>query len=227
MNIVDDNVCRTRPIRGASTIAALRAYRMRPQFKFEKGKAEDDEEALPPIDVFVVSFGLEPDPRVNERVQTLFAREAGRIMSTELSFVDDDDNNSSVYGDAAGYLYALHVLSDPANITKIGRTRRDPRKRRSEWELELAPQEGQSVILLCAYPTVANEFAERVIHEVLRCQHVTNRINPLTNDELVEFFVIENLMALKLFLRESLRFIDRYCLYWRGRRKLRDNQQRV
>lgn len=215
--MTDLSVCRVLPITEPQKLDAIDAYRTTPAFSFLQQLSTHSTEPLPPIDNYAVAFKLAPDARVNQRVQQLFAKETERIMESALP--GETVDREQPYGDAAGYIYIFHDLADPARVLKIGRTVRDPRQRMSEWERELAPDEGKSIYLLAAYATIANEFAEAVVHEVLRCHRIANRINPVTNDELEEFFTLDNLMAAKLFVRESLRFIDRFCAHWRARRR--------
>lgn len=223
--MADLGVCRVQPIGEQRKLAAIDAYRRTPAFSFVQQLSASNTEPLPPIDNYAVAFKLAPDPRVNQRVQQLFATESERIMASALP--GETVDREQPYGDAPGYIYIFHDLADPARVLKIGRTARDPRRRMAEWERELAPDEGKSIYLLAAYPTLANEFAESVVHEVLRCHRIANRINPVTNDELEEFFTLDNLMATKLFVRESLRFIDRFCAYWRARRRRSGRQQQL
>ena len=215
----DLNICQSRPLRDPRTIAAVRAHRRTNAFSFVRTPTTAPYNPLPPVDVFAVAFGLAPDPRVAERVETLFTAEATRILqSVPAAEATSDDQ---LLDDERGFIYVFHDAADPPNVLKIGRTHRDPRKRVAEWERELAPEGGKSLRLLAAYPTVANEFSEHVVQEMLRCQRITNRLNPVSNLELDEFFIVENLLALKLFIRGSLLFIDRFYMYWRARRASR------
>lgn len=162
-----------------------------------------------PPDFYKCCFELEVDPRIASRIKAMLDKERLDILSGNAQV--------SKY-DRSGFIYVFHFLSDPITILKIGKTIRTPEERRAEWERELAPEEGQSVVLLFAYRTIANSFAESIIHTLLTCQHSTGRINPLTNDRLEEFFEIRNVMALKVFIRQTLLYIDRFSRYWRGQR---------
>lgn len=215
--MADLGVCRILPITDPQKLAAINAHRNTPAFSFVQQLSSRSVEPLPPIDNYAIVFKLAPDPRINQRIQNLFTQESERIMASALP--NEVVDREQPYGDADGYIYIFHDLADPANVLKIGRTVRRPQQRIAEWERELAPDEGKSVYLLAAYPTIANEFAETVLHEVLRCQRIANRINPVTNNELEEFFTIGNLLAAKLLVRQSLRFIDRFIAFWRSRRR--------
>lgn len=212
MSTVDLNICQSRPIRNKNTLAAIRAYRQTAGFKFNSESSDDRTQLLAPIDVYTVTFGLEADARVNERVQVLFIEEARRIMT---------DARDSPALNNRGFIYIFHDLADPANVLKIGMTY-NTLVRHRQWARALAPTDMSSILLLASYPTTSQAFAERVVHEVLRCHRIFNRINPVNNRQLKEFFTIDNLLALKLFLRQSLRYIDTFCAQWRERRRQRD-----
>lgn len=218
--MADIVVCKPLPLSDATVKAAVQAARQTATFSFVK-TADDNsisDDSLPPVDVYTIAFGLQPHPLIAERVSKLFAREATSIVESALP-EEPRGEKELPYGDESGYIYVFHDIADPANVLKIGRTRQTPLERLAEWERELAPEAGKSLHLLAAYPTIANRFAERIVQELLRCHHIANRINPVTGRTLEEFYEIENLMALKLFLREMLRFVNEYCTYWRKRRR--------
>src|SRR6056297_1260879 len=190
-------VCKTRPIKDKSVRGAVAAYRKQRQFQFVGGGRIG--KALPPVDNFMVALGLQPDERLRARVQDIFAAAGAALLANSVRC-------------ERGYIYVFHDSGDPANIVKIGRTSRTPGQRLAEWERQLAPEPGKSLRLLSAYPTRANRIAERVVQELLRCQRVENRINPLDNRQLDEFYRIDNVLALALFVRETLRYVDNFCV---------------
>jgi hypothetical protein len=196
--MTDVVVCENQPIVDRRVLSAVRAYRASSAFAFVGRGVRDVTEPLPPVDNFLVCFGVRPDDRVRERVQSIFRDVASALAANEIRC-------------ERGFIYVFHDSGDPPNVLKIGRTRRTPTRRLAEWERQLAPEPGKSLRLLSAYATSANRVAERVIHELLRCQRIANRINPIDNNELDEFFTVDNLLALALFIRETLRYIDAFC----------------
>lgn len=198
--MMDALECRLVAIENREQLAAVNVLRQTDSFRFVPLRgAPEPPAALPdPQTVFRVVFALELPRVINERVSMLFAREWR--LAARGDRIDEP-----------GLIYCFHVVGDPANVLKIGRTSRRPEQRRSEWERELAPGGGKSVRLLFAHETACNEFAEAVVHETLRCARIANRINPRTRKELTEFFRIGNVMAASVFVRETLRYVDSFC----------------
>lgn len=109
-----------------------------------------------------------------------------------------------------GYIYVFHDLADDADIVKIGKTTQTPEERIKQWEAVLSPEPGRNIRILCAYPTSDASLAELVIHSVMFCERITNRINPQTSSQLVEFYRYHNLMALKKFIAKALIYVDQF-----------------
>ena len=162
-----------------------------------------------PVDYYKACFELEPDPRVVGRVRKMLARERDGIMNGTRQFHESE---------FTGYIYCFHYLADPEDVIKIGRTQREPDQRVQEWEKELGAKPGD-VVLLFAYRTVANKFAEAVVHAVLTCEHQVARINARTDEMLDEFFRVRNIMALKKCVQRIVAFINSFSLYYRDRRR--------
>lgn len=163
-----------------------------------------------PTLTYSVCFGAQLDERIVLQLRKLFAEQFERIRSVPAA--DESRAERARRVDARGYIYCFHDIGDPVDVLKIGRTRRTPEQRLREWERELAPEPGKSLYLLFAYRTDHNQFAERVINLVLRCENLSKRINALTGDDLDEFYRINNMMALAVFVRETIAFVDRW---WR------------
>ena len=217
--------CVSLPVTNRSVLNFLRVVRALPEFRFivdadyKLQVAKNERKTLQlreslanwtPTDFYKVCFELEPDARVVDKVRAMLDKERNDILNG-LAQVDQRDRN--------GYIYTFHWLGDPQRIVKIGRTIRTPEERRAEWERALSPEEGVNVIMLFSYATSANVLAESIIHTVLTCQHAVGRINPLSNDKLEEFFEISNIMALKVFIRNTIRYVDRFSLYYRKQRR--------
>lgn len=218
----DIGQCRVTPIDNKKVVAFLRQARRLPEFRFV---ADDTLAPTPrvadwsalkrfvadwtPVDYYKACFELEPDPRVFGRVRKMLAREREGIMNGTRQY------HESEFG---GYIYCFHYLADPEDVVKIGRTQREPDQRVREWEHELGAKAGD-VVLLFAYRTVANKFAEAVVHAVLTCEHQVARINARTDEVLDEFFRVRNIMALKKCLARIVAFINALSLYYRDRRQ--------
>jgi len=163
-----------------------------------------------PLANYEIAFARTPNPLVRERVARLFTSANQGIAE-------------GFYGDTRGFIYVFRDLGDPDNIFKIGCTERKPHKRVAEWNRQLAQDVDstlQNVVLLFAYAAFANSFTERVIQETLRCERIGNRLNPITGEELTEFFTIDNFLALKVFLRQTIAYIDDFVI--NSLRKLRE-----
>lgn len=190
--------CISRPVTDRDRLQLIAEARATPEFRFAGRRRNAPRD---PLLNYEIAFALTPNPLVRMRLENLFSRAGAAIRE-------------GAYRDYSGYIYVFHDLADPIDVIKIGRTERDPRKRVAEWNRELAEQQSggreQNVVLLFAYPTVANEFAERVVHETLRCEHVGDRLNINSGDELSEFFRVRNFRALKIFLRQTLAYVDRF-----------------
>jgi len=206
MSVDDGTVCRPEPIRDAKAERAVAVLRQSRDARFVGGGPRLPR-LLDPVTMYRVAFGREPDEQVARRVLRAFQREVRDIARGE----QDDE---------PGYVYCFHELSDAPDVLKLGRTARTPEERLGEWERELSPDEGRSVILLFAHRTRCNVFAERIVHETLRCERIANRLNPVTGDELEEFFRLDNVMAVSVFVRQVLAYVDRWCdgAYARARR---------
>lgn len=195
MNAETAGSCSNRPVTNRVRLDAIRVLRQTPEFNFS-GRGARRAPQNPMLN-YEVAFLRIPNPLVELRVNNYLQGAKAAIKA-------------GLYGDYRGYIYVFHDLADPDNVVKIGRTERDPRKRIAEWNRELAETSGheQNIVMLFAYPTVANVLAERIVHETLRCEHIGDRLSINSGDELSEFFRISNFRALKIFLRQTLAFVD-------------------
>lgn len=206
--MTDYNQCQERLITALTLKRAIKMLRMAENFVFVSNPSQTvppPTKLSDPAVVFQVAFNKQADARIVARVRQKFAAKK-RELEGGGSGAEQESR------DAPGYIYCFHDIGDQPNVLKIGRTSRTPEERLAEWERELAPESGQSLIMLFAYHTDCNEFAEDIIHDLLSCRQIHNRINPNTGGELVEFFTIDNALALSIFIRETLRFINQF---WR------------
>ena len=191
------SVCKSTPMVDEDQKRLVALRRRTAAFLF--GRQDVRSKWVNPVDTYGVCFGLVLDPMVRRRVIGMFDRAAARV-------------ESGWFDDRRGFIYAFHDIGDPSTVIKIGRTERDPRERVREWNRELSASEdrAKNLTLLFAYPTRSVVFAEGIVHETLRCERIANRLNPSTAGELDEFFEIANFMALKVFLRNVTKYIDRF-----------------
>lgn len=192
-----DGACVSEEVTDPERLEMIAQLRRTPEFRFSGGFRRVVQS---PMVNYEVAFAHKMHPLVRLRLENLLRRARGNIAAGR-------------YGDRRGYIYVFHDLADHSSVVKIGRTVRSPQKRVAEWNRELATEGSarheRNVVLLFAYPTLANEFAERVVHEALRCEHIGNRLSVASGNELSEFFRIANFRALKLFLRQTLAYVDR------------------
>jgi hypothetical protein len=167
---------------------------------------------LPPTDAYTVAFLKLADSGVIALVQQTFADERQAIENGQrLPFVDKETEEPFVKNqqpDEPGFIYAFRNVLDRPDLIKIGRTRRTPRKRGSEWEHDLAPEEGQQIVMLFSAWTRYNKFAERVVKSTLLCEHQGKRVNERTGRLLTEFYNISNFMELKLFIMMIVGYVN-------------------
>lgn len=201
----DYNQCREQPITSPKQREAIRMLRTTPRFVFvpkQDPPAAPPRQLADPTIVFQVAFNRQVDGRIVRRIRELFEKKKRDLAQY----------GEAASGDDPGYIYCFHDIGDRPDVLKIGRTKRTPEERLVEWENDLSPEVGQSLIILCAYPTECNKFAEDIFKALLACRQIHNRINPHTGAELTEFFTIDNAMATNIFIRETLRFINDF---WR------------
>jgi hypothetical protein len=205
MSVVD-GACVSEEVTDPERLRLIEQLRRAPEFRFS---GVFRRAVQSPAVNYEVAFARKMHPLVRVRLDRLLERARANIAAGR-------------YGDRRGYIYVFHDLADGNNVVKIGRTVREPHKRVAEWNRELVTESGErrqrNVVLLFAYPTLANEFAERVVHEALRCEHIGNRLSVASGNELSEFFRIANFRALKLFLRQTLAYVDRFVFGARRRR---------
>jgi hypothetical protein len=214
----DLNECRSEPVTNNALLALIGKLKLLRRFRFapaQRAETITSAEAaylnriannMTPTDLYKLFFKELPDPRVERKVRNELALERKGIMSGERQRAREE---------RSGYIYVFRDVGDPLNVLKIGRTIRPPEQRIAEWEHELSPEGGKNVILLFAYATVATTFAERIIHQTLFCEWLPKRLNARTSNALIEFFKIDNFLALKLFVRETIKYIDRLSLFYR------------
>jgi len=167
---------------------------------------------LGPSDAYTVAFLAALDSGVVEHVKRLFADERRAIMSGERLPIDARRPKliRRQNPDEPGVIYCFWNTLDRPELKKIGRTRRRAEERGREWEATLTPEPGQQIVILFSVPTRYNVLAERIVHATLLCEHQDGRVNALTGQLLTEYYRVENVMALKLFMILCIGYIDQW-----------------
>ena len=167
---------------------------------------------LGPADAYTVAFLALLDSGVVELVKRTFADERTAVMRGERLPIDERRPRvrRRQQPDEPGVIYCFWNTLDRPELKKIGRTRRRAEQRGREWEAELTPEEGQQIVILFSVPTRYNVFAERVVHRTLLCEHQGGRVNERTGRLLTEYYRVENVMALKLFVMLCIGYIDQW-----------------
>lgn len=154
-----------------------------------------------PSDAYTIVFLAQPDAVVRRALATLLDDERRRIAAGRAA-------------DEPGVVYAFWIVGQPADEIKIGRSRHAPRHRAAEWERALAARESPAaagadiVRLLFAFDTRYNVLAERLVHTALACEHLPNLRHTRSGRTLTEFFRIDNVLALRLFIALCVRYAD-------------------
>lgn len=227
--------CVNRPLRGRelATVASFRAPLARNLFRTGRVRpvllSSGQRDLLTPTEAYTTAFLRTPDIAIERAVAALLVSErrailAGRrldLSADERARLPPDARQAHNY-DPPGYIYVFRNSVDPdTRHMKIGRTARAVRTRLTEWELELEPQEGAQIQELFAVPTRYNKFTERVVHTVLTCERIGGVRNRRTGAELREFFTIDSLMALKLFIAHAVAYCDAFGAKERSRLNVR------
>lgn len=216
--------CVNRPLRDAARAATIQFRAGLARVVFRRGEAPPYVDArgalrfLAPTDAYATAFLRVADVPIQRAVAELFERERRAIaQGRRLDLSADErarlppDVRRRHNFDPPGLIYVFRDSRDPdTRHMKIGRTRRTVRDRLTEWERELAPEGGAQVQELFAAATRYNEFAEAVIHTVLTCERLGDVRNRRTGAELREFFRIDSLMALKLFIAHTVAYCDAF-----------------
>lgn len=201
---MSDAVCWPRRIVNREQVNDVRALRKLAAFRIvtPTSVVERPIDNLELPDIFRAVFGLELDGRVAASLSDLFATEMKSILRRKQR-------------DSRGYIYCFRDMADPLDVVKIGRTVQKPEQRLAEWERTLSPPQSTDkgfLVLEFAYTTDFTVFAEAVVHQALMCWHIEGIVNPFTGSELVEFYRNTNILALSVFVRQTLAHVDAFCI---------------
>ena len=118
-----------------------------------------------------------------------------------------------------GYVYAFWDFNDPPTTVKIGSTRRRPQKRIAEWRNSLygpllidddgADQKPSSLTMLFAYHCMDARAAEAIVHGILACSRISDRVNVATGEYLTEYFIVPaSLRRVKMLVDQVCRHVN-------------------
>jgi len=179
--------CVNVPYADASAFTHVRRALARELASPRSGGAPTD-----PIRAFHIVFATRLDPHLDATVRGIVATAAARRRRY---------NTAAAFG-RGGYVYAFRGVR---NTFKVGATRRhDPAQRIAQWRSDLRDD---TVTLLFAYPCRAPFVAERIMHTLLECEHVSMH-NPHTGRHLNEFFRVGDASALRALVHATTRYID-------------------
>ncbi len=156
---------------------------------------QSDREPLDPITAYIYLFRAVPDPYIQTSVERLYQQRVCKGVQRIRS----------------GFVYVFWVHNDGPNIVKIGSTEHTPERRVATWRRELGAS-FEDLSLLFAFETHSALFSEYVLHEVLRCERIVNRVNRRKDRRLTEYFLIKDVRALrklcKLVVRHTNWFVQ-------------------
>lgn len=159
-----------------------------------------------PSDAYAIMFLRSVDPTLIGSIRTIIADRRRRLF------------------DEPGVIYVFWVRGQPANQFKIGRSVNPAEQRVSDWGRSIGPRRrvrtndgartidgdgAAAVRLLYSFPTRFNALAETLVHTTLAFEQVAKLRHPTSGRELTEFFVVDNVLALRLFIALVVRFADR------------------
>ena len=147
---------------------------------------------MDPVRAYAALFAETLDPYMARRVRGLL-------------------NAVVISGKRTGFVYVFRDERDASGVVKIGSTTaRKPDRRIAQWRRDLmAIGTGSTLIrMLWALPCHDAGLAERVLHALLWCQHVRDRVNVETGRRLVEYFAVDDWPALRTLCRVVCRFVN-------------------
>lgn len=190
--------CRLRPLVDERERAAARADARR--LAAELASPLGERAPLDPVRAFVALFGALPDESSIAAVRRAYVAAASSSSVRR---------RARYARDAPGFVYVFRDAADAPHTYKIGRSRSAPEARLAEWRAELGLAGAtRRVVLLFAYATRRATLAERVVHALLVCWRLAPRVNPATHRTLTEYFRVERLDALKVFIDAATRHVS-------------------
>lgn len=136
---------------------------------------------------------------------TVFLRGADPIITKSIETIRRDRERNFL--DNPGVIYVFWVRGQPINEVKIGRSINKAERRAADWSRVIAPT-GSKVKLLFSFQTRYNALAEQIIHATLAAEQIEKLKHPTTGRALTEFFRVDNILLLRLFILLCIRYSD-------------------
>jgi hypothetical protein len=162
-------------------------------------------EPVRPLHAYTVLMGEEPHVFIQRRVREAYA--------------EADARNRPVRGSV--YVYR-DERDGRVSLVKIGSTRKPVDVRIAEWRAYLGAS-ADELAALFAEPSADCRLAERVLHELLFCQWQPKRTRIEDGRRLLEYFDVQNLVALRLLVRAVTRHVNYHTLMRTSRRLTNDD----
>lgn len=182
--------CQSRPL----DIITASAFRAEARKIADAERRGDMLPILFPPDAYTYIFLRRADFVIEQSIRTLLDNERRRVARGQF--------------DSPGVIYAFWISGEPTNRIKIGRSVQRPHERMSEWNRMLASDGARVINQLFAFKTRYNSLSERIIHTTLACEHLAKLRHPISGNALTEFYDIDNVMALRLFVALCVRYAD-------------------
>jgi len=159
-------------------------------------------EPMHPLVAYTILFGERPHPSIENAVYSAL-RSPDRVP-------------------VRGHLYIFRDERDAElALVKIGRSNNVAR-RLAEWRHALnggfaavgeeeAGAAATPIVLIFSSSTGDAPLAERILHALLTCQWVPNRVRRATGERLLEYFRVPNLDALRLLTKAVARYASWYA----------------
>jgi len=180
--------------------------RLRDQLYFELTSELDyNVEPVQPVNAYAIAFAERPSRSIRQKIDFLYSR----------------DSRVNRRAPERGYVYVFRDRRDtPETLVKIGSTVRVPR-RMNQWRSELRAGE-DDLTLLFSFSSQHVRLTEAIIHTLLFCQWDSKRVNVYTSRRAVEYFAVDDWVALRQVCQSVAAHVD----WWYGRQQQQQQQQR-
>mgnify|MGYP001179542631 CR=1 FL=1 len=150
-----------------------------------------------PSDSYSICFERRADPVLDKSVRSMLDNVRRRVAKRQ-------------YEDAPGVIYTFWISGQPTDQIKIGRSTQTPTQRIMEWNRVIATADDNTPVVnqMHACETKYNVLAESIIHTMLTCEQISHLRHPKTGNALTEFFRIDNLARLRIFIALVIRYTD-------------------
>ena len=150
-----------------------------------------DVEPVQPVNAYTIAFAERPNRSIRQKIDYLYSQR---------SRVNRRDPER-------GYVYVFRDRRDtPESLVKIGSTVRVHR-RMNQWRSELRAGD-DDLTLLFSFSSQHIRLAEAVVHALFFCQWDSKRVNTYTSRRAVEYFAIEDWVALRQVCQAVSAHID-------------------